>query len=538
MRRCIRDFSANESGAVAPLIAISLFALIAVGGVAFDYSRLATMDTELQNAADQAALAAATQLDGESGAAARAVAAAQSLLQNQTRMGNDGSGVAIQTGQTTTQGATTTVRVNFYANKADAEADTNSFTATATNADTNAKFVKVDVTARKAYYALTPIVAAFNSGDVGAAATAGLGSAICKVPPLMMCNPDEPSTNSNVDYDFSLTGRTGIGMKLVANGSYAPGNFGFLETGFGNGASALLQALGYNNPPGDCLQADGVTSKTGLDASVMDGINTRFDMPGTNSCPGGGPCSPSINERKDLVRSSGACDWDEPDAQASDMTGPTPPRYRPTSAAALGSGITPTIMGLPRDICHAWSDAGSCTGGASGRLGDGNWDRDAYFRSNHVGVNYATAAGLDANGDGIVTRYETYLWEINTNRLGPSPIGSKSGYGTPQPGMCLYPGQAPGVNTPDRRKISTAVVNCHAESVNGHETDLKVVKWLDLFLVEPSFDRKYCKSGNGCNTQYSDKTDMYVELIGETNTTGAGTTGGQVTRRDVPYLVR
>ena len=77
------------------------------------------------------------------------------------------------------------------------------------------KFVKVDVTARKAYYALTPIVAAFNSGDIGAAATAGLGSAICKVPPVMICNPDEPSTNTDVDYDFSLTGRTGIGMKIA-----------------------------------------------------------------------------------------------------------------------------------------------------------------------------------------------------------------------------------------------------------------------------------------------------------------------------------
>jgi Flp pilus assembly protein TadG len=37
--------------------------LIAAGGVAFDYSRLASMDTELQYAADQTAIAAVTQLD-------------------------------------------------------------------------------------------------------------------------------------------------------------------------------------------------------------------------------------------------------------------------------------------------------------------------------------------------------------------------------------------------------------------------------------------------------------------------------------------
>jgi hypothetical protein len=42
---------------VAPTVALSLFALLGAGGLAFDYARLASLDTELQNAADQAALA-------------------------------------------------------------------------------------------------------------------------------------------------------------------------------------------------------------------------------------------------------------------------------------------------------------------------------------------------------------------------------------------------------------------------------------------------------------------------------------------------
>ena len=33
-------------------------------------------------------------------------------------------------------------------------------------------------------------------------AVAGLGSAICKVPPVMMCNPAEPAGNTDVNYDF------------------------------------------------------------------------------------------------------------------------------------------------------------------------------------------------------------------------------------------------------------------------------------------------------------------------------------------------
>ena len=81
----------DSSGAVAPTVALALFALLGAGGVAFDYARLVTIDTEMQNAADQAALAAATQLDQQANAVARATAAAQGLLANQTLMANDGN---------------------------------------------------------------------------------------------------------------------------------------------------------------------------------------------------------------------------------------------------------------------------------------------------------------------------------------------------------------------------------------------------------------------------------------------------------------
>src|SRR3954468_17333977 len=109
MWRSGRRLFRNNSGAVAPVVALSLVGLLAAGGIAFDYARLASLDTELQDAADQAALAAATQLDGQAKATNRAIAAAQSLLSNDSRFANDGSGPVIQTGQTNG----TTVRVYF-----------------------------------------------------------------------------------------------------------------------------------------------------------------------------------------------------------------------------------------------------------------------------------------------------------------------------------------------------------------------------------------------------------------------------------------
>jgi hypothetical protein len=80
--------------------------------------------------------------------------------------------------------------------------------------------------------------------------------------------------------------------------------------------------------------------------------------------------------------------------------------------------------------------------------------------------------------------------------------------------------------------MSVAVLNCHARNVQGGSpTVYPVLKWVELFLVEPSLNR--ASGGN----QRTDPNDVYVEIIGETTSSGGGS-AGQVVRRDVPYLVR
>jgi Flp pilus assembly protein TadG len=556
MRRSPGSLLRNNNGAVAATVALSLVGLLAVGGVAFDYARLASLDTELQDAADQAALAAATQLDGKADSATRAIAAAQGLLQNQARFGNDSCGINIETGVSnaacTAGGATSRVRILFYDTKANAEADTSGFAGTATNGAT-AKFVKVEVVERKAKYALTPIVAAFSSGSLGAAATAGLGSAICKVPPLMMCNPQETSTN----LDFNVAAYKGVGIRLVqgggnGSGAWAPGNFGYLESSLGNGASALEYSLGANNPPGNCLASDGVTTKPGTSTSVTDAINTRFDIFEnglTNSC-NGGACSPSNNVRKDVVRPTGSSNFGfKTGSDPWDL--PLRP-YLPADTNAYPSPY-PTSMGMPRDTCHAVSAAGTCSGG---RIGNGTWDRDLYFFVNHNSeytravagtpdsnwttipslAAYASANGYSAVGGtpptiANITRYDVYKWEIAAPSLSPyqDHFDSKGkgttymNYATPQ----AMAGLAAGPNTPDRRLISMAVINCVAQDLHGQGKDVTVAKWVELFLVEPSVDRDRTSKG-----------DIYVEVVRETNAGGAAPTNAQVVKRDVPYLVK
>jgi len=372
-KRSLRAFLDSSDGAVAPTVALSLIGLIAAGGIAFDYARLAGMHSELQNAADQAALAAATQLDGKTGAMSRATTAASNLVANSTLIAYDGEapGVGIAT-------------VTFWQDKAKTSAATS---------DANAHYVEVTVNGREVFYALTPVVDAISSGDIDATAMAGLGESICKVPPVMMCNPAE-----STDPDFTVANYIGKGIRLVANdggGGYGPGNFGFLDNNAGNGANIVKAALGNVNVPGDCIPGGNVTTQPGEMISVLDALNTRFDVYANglnNPCGANNAgCPPSANSRKDVVKASGgggnSCAFQSGNGDVGWKLPPLP--YLPTSSTPYDAATYPagglSPMGYPRDTCHALSTTGSCAGG---RIGDGVWDRYAYFTSNST--NYPT----------------------------------------------------------------------------------------------------------------------------------------------------
>ncbi len=237
----------DEGGAVAALYALALPVLVAMAGVGFDYARIASLDTELQNAADQAALAGATQLNQNANSIVRATSAAQGgLAANSTLFANDSGGSSV---------SVPTTGVFFYQTKADAEAGANAIDKTAANADTLARFIRVKVATRTANYALTPVVGAF-SGSIDAEAVAGIGAALCRTPPLMICNPEESSTN----LDFNASAHIGQGLLVEqgGGGAWSPGNFGYLNTGNGSGAQAVKEALGWNTSPGNCISQNGV----------------------------------------------------------------------------------------------------------------------------------------------------------------------------------------------------------------------------------------------------------------------------------------
>lgn len=533
----LRQLLASTSGNVAPTVALSLFVLLGAGGIAFDYSRMATLDTEMQQAADQAALAAATQLDGGADARARATAAATQLVMNLGLFARDTNPDHKLDDLTVAFCSAYNDDLPPSASDATTAAAPNGCTLATSDAD--AKVAVVTMSPRKTDYAFTPVVGALDSGDLVAQAAAHVGSAICKTPPVMICNPNEPEGNTNEMLDYNPL--RGTGLRLVTGSASAPGNFGWLEAGLGNSTPALAGELGYNTPQGPCQATTGVTTKTGMDAAVLNSFNTRFDVyaNGNMTCPsqGGGTCSPSVNTRKDLV-----CDptndgtgcknggWSVPSEVYdpywdSDGDGDSELAALPTNGS-----LDPDIMGYPHDVCHSsLKSRHTCD-----IQGDAVWDANAYFRVNY-GVDETGWRGLlNIASPVLPARYDVYNWEIaNPDGNGakginfPQPTGGLAAFSYPATGRT---GVAQSSTQPDRRTIAVAVLNCRALSLAGKSTNVPVPAWLKVFLVEPAFNR-----GTGSNI-YTDQKDIYVEFIEKIQAQTDDFT--EVIRRDVPYLIK
>jgi hypothetical protein len=129
------------------------------------------------------------------------------------------------------------------------------------------------------------------------------------------------------------------------------------------------------------------------------------------------------------------------------------------------------------------------------------------------------------------TRYQVYQWEMDnaSTRLltQPSPTGENA-YSRPSDLAGEPGGISPNTTQIDRRILTVAVINCTAEGISGHTTNVTVTKWIDIFLVQPSLARTV-----GMRTENG---DIYVEVIGVTeNATDEGAI--QLVKKSVPYLI-
>ena len=519
MWRFLRRFIRDDRGAVAPTIALSLIGLISAGGLAFDYAHLVAMDTELQQAADQAALAAATQLDRSDGSRDRATRTIQDatnshrLAVNFTRFANDGDSPVVSIAS-----------ITFCKSFDDSVASTATACDSSGVDDTNAAFVVVTTSVRTADYAFTPVVAAF-SGTSFANAVAGVQSDICNVQPLLVCAPSN---------DWPTSDDVGEGVLLKpfdTKTPWAPGNWGLLD--FGNGTPGVINALqgfGLNG----CQDTLGTDTEPGV-KEVTDAINTRLDYyAGTNVCdPSTGYGCPSLNNQKDMARTETYVIDTDPTVTATPAApscGQSGTGFPGTLTVGASFQYSSAAASYTRDDCHYTND---CTGG---NIGDGDWDYDAYMTANHPGVTSAQTGGT--------TRYAVYQWEL-ANDLAARAISStmtseakkikgkdrkvwtftkQCAFRNPVYGSAAYPTQK------DRRLLTILAADCtNLHGKGSAYEDFVILRAFDVFITEPSLDRT--------TPHPTDNKEIYAEIVGPAQPV-AGGSGFQYYARAKPYLVR
>lgn len=506
--RVLIDFARDRNAAIAPMYAIALFGLIMIAGVGWDYSRLMTMDSELQNAADQAALAAATQLTGVSGARAAAQTAATNFLAtagsawaNETRLANDGEG-------RTVSGLT----FEFFQSW-DHTTDVPGPVATS---DANARYVRVTAGGREAFYALTAIGGVISSGDIAAQAVATLEASACNIPPVMVCSPTgDAGWPREADIGAAVDMREGP----QNSSDFTPGNFDLLNVDYENVANNdQNRTLGLNSDLLGCTAAQ-LQTDPGRRTPQTTAINTRFGIyPNGNNfgCDSStGNFCPSQVTRNDLVRrvsvnnqfDRATCD----NTPGGDLI--------PFSDVP----VTPAVpkQGFPLDTCQTLGLVGCLS------FGDGDWPAQSYMNAIHNGLDISTVPDLDSNGR--ISRYEVYEWEradgtrTTQRELGRVPNSRGQG-GTlycsaPRPiqGTPVVPSDT----QKDRRLLTVAVVDCAG---NNGRFDVNTFKFVDMFLLSPM-------------TGQAGSRELKAEVVGPARRADGGI-GFQTFGRKKPVLVQ
>ena len=486
----IARFCREDDGAILLLVAGALAILLGLIGLSFDVGRISATQSELQSYADQVALAAAGELDGEADAIARAQSAAANLISDMQTFGDGGQDLAGALDYTLTFHATLPAQ------------DVDPITA-ATTDPSDAIYARVLATPRRvpfsfaaAFFAMTGNPEANNI--VGAEAVAGFTQYACDITPLMFCIPHQ-------NFDAADPAEIGRMILLRSGGqgaAWGPGDFGFLdpsksmvdERGPCAGLSGGRLDRCLNAAEGAltrCFPKRGVDTEPGQKVGFEDAaFNVRFDIyRSTMNTERNNPVfRPAPNVIKGIVpKGGGMCIGANPEA-------------------------SPNTVPLPRDACFA---NGTCT-----RYGDGNWSaaRPTYVARNHGGTDPDPTA---------LTRWELYKAEIAHAAGGPILTGTDA-TGNPLAETGLNQCSPHVSADPERRIVIGAGIDCTANPVNGQMNNVPVHQFVKLFLTEPV-------SSNGTTPP---QLDVYVEIVGPAGGPGSGspTSGGIF--RDVVQLYR
>jgi Flp pilus assembly protein TadG len=476
--RAARALWQDTDGIILPYVTLMLVVLVGAGVLAIDGSRYMSLQSQLQKGADALAIAGAAELDRLPNSTTRAFNAVNNLVTNSSIFGTGGvTNVTVSA-------------VNFRTSLPPSDNEPLASPLCSAGGCTPdqavlARFIEVVVTPTTIP---TILPAAFFGGPStvtgNASAVAGMDQTVCKMVPMFICNPYE-SPDGTMSYAqatqalLTAVGTPATKRRLIAmrqggsgggDNQFSPGNYGFLDSPLGTGANALRDAIAMVSPQA-CFVQNGVDTQPGYIASVRAAVNVRFDIyeGPLNSSRNDVNFRPSMNVRKGYSYAGNACN-------------------------ASVNADTARFRGLPDDNCFATNTCPNM----GGRMGDGNWDFDAYWAVNHTlpggGLQSKPIVnGATASNANLPSRYEVYRYEI---AQGTTVINNPSGQaaapppGNPEIGGPTCSSSTPN-DTPDRRIFHAAIVNCkatlppHLPLTGGSNNGVPVAAFAKFFFTRP-----------------------------------------------------
>lgn len=519
-----RALARDVRGSVALYIALGTMVFLPVGAIAIELSSLMALHTEVQQAAEAAALAGAKELDfTDAGLTAAEDAAKNAVTNFQSLAADEGNVVEIDT-------------VQFL--WALPPAGQTNYELYATTKASEVRYIRTVTEPRTHVSGLLTAFLAIWTGDGNEAATnivagsavAGRTAVACRTLPLMMCNPAESGTaianalGAHEKFgDFLKANprwtRAQFRIKWIGPGaSFGPGTFGLLEPTISEkpGAKGVEDELALNIPS-FCVALDGATVdpdiKTGQAATVAEGLNVRFDMykgnwkSETNSA--GYPPAPNVTKGYD--NSGNGKQKCDPDIKYE-----TDPN---------------NYQNLPQDPCFTNANLSNCFsfGGTidkySAMYGANNgFSLFKYFQVNHpkdiqggsikssifdelkakeIALNNEIGTPLPptATQSAPVSRYTVYRWELDKASNIPG-TQTKQGALPKEEGRPVC--NKNNVGSADRRLLYIAVVNCQAQAAEiAAHGKVTVREFAEGFVTEPMMH------GSGAT---KDKGAIFVEI--------------------------
>ncbi|HEY9032998.1 MAG TPA: pilus assembly protein TadG-related protein [Pseudomonadales bacterium] len=420
----------NQHGAFLVIMILMLAVLLGFAALAIDVGRLLVLRTQMQHAADAAALAAAAELDQSPGSVARAMRAARTAINDESHfarqrelLGETGLPDAAfrffcVIGSAYDISPSNSGFADVCSGPVDA-GDAQKYLAAEALLDREAHYVEVtldEALADSGQFTVDLIflpllrllnIDAADMVSLTARAVAGRSFYVCNYPPLAICDPFESAGEYFRDR-MPLGGH--IELKQQGSNQWSSGNFGFLQTIDGQpGADAVANALADEQvnactPPVVTTQTGGMTQK------MQSAINTRFD------------------------------EYDPP--------------------APFNNASAPTLWPPAPSVTEYALDATTL---ADARFGTGDWPYNDWADA------LVARYGIDPRGSlgSMASRWQAYNWEISQGLILQEPVHT--------------------AGSVDRRRLFVAVVSCQAAGLDGGKSTAVVAGndgFAKIFLIK------------------------------------------------------